>query len=448
MPKSLSIECDFIAQPGAADAIEARTWADLRIRAGDICATRIFDRETEAARERIFIPAYPVARWIASNWWAIINEPARSENSAETGGLSGFANTGWAKRHCFRWADSGVMLPNLCIHADGGRLVADCRRDEATDHIRMPGYFTDDGRSSLSKSGSIAALETFVGNVLDRLSGLEEPEAVALRRDWAAIRQADPDEVAFCNAAGQLGLDPYYVEGWPTGLARFLEVLTEPEELRPAVDDLLEAEEPASVEASWTWVKTAMSSNGLVSSRRSAHGTVTTGSAWPSGRKAALTARAALPGGGSGRVDMSEAGHALTEGGFEVVDTDQLGSGPIWGVAGYRSVDRKAVFAGPLPWKSESQRFRAARALYMVLHGCGRGARLVTGALTWDQQASRAFAAEFLAPRGELADRVRDSRNPTAPRDLVEELSAQYDVSVQVIEHQLTNAGVKVGEVE
>jgi Zn-dependent peptidase ImmA (M78 family) len=65
--------------------------------------------------------------------------------------------------------------------------------------------------------------------------------------------------------------------------------------------------------------------------------------------------------------------------------------------------------------------------------------RLVTDAYSWDQKASRAFAAEFLAPQQALISRLAKS---TADRLTVRKLSMEFLASTYVIERQLENAGV------
>ena len=65
--------------------------------------------------------------------------------------------------------------------------------------------------------------------------------------------------------------------------------------------------------------------------------------------------------------------------------------------------------------------------------------RLVTDAYSWDQKASRAFAAELLAPQQALINRLsRISADPLT----VKELSTEFCASSYVIERQLENAGV------
>ena len=54
---------------------------------------------------------------------------------------------------------------------------------------------------------------------------------------------------------------------------------------------------------------------------------------------------------------------------------------------------------------------------------------------TWDQRASRAFAAEFLAPADAL---TRHVTGPVSFSD-IDELGDEYGVSSLVIEHQIEN---------
>lgn len=55
--------------------------------------------------------------------------------------------------------------------------------------------------------------------------------------------------------------------------------------------------------------------------------------------------------------------------------------------------------------------------------------------VVWSQRASRAFAAELLAPAEELAARATGR----VTYDQVAELASEFQVSQMVIEHQLTN---------
>jgi hypothetical protein len=99
------------------------------------------------------------------------------------------------------------------------------------------------------------------------------------------------------------------------------------------------------------------------------------------------------------------------------------------------------VSAGPAPPREDSQRFLIARSLYHALVTTGSSQRLVTDAFSWDQKASRAFAAELLAPRSALAERISPSGADSAA---IESLSREFKASTIVIEHQLENAGISL----
>lgn len=66
----------------------------------------------------------------------------------------------------------------------------------------------------------------------------------------------------------------------------------------------------------------------------------------------------------------------------------------------------------------------------------------MTRAHTWDQQATRAFAAELLAPQAALCERARRDMEPDERLELQQELASEFRVSTEVIRLQLRNAGV------
>jgi hypothetical protein len=104
------------------------------------------------------------------------------------------------------------------------------------------------------------------------------------------------------------------------------------------------------------------------------------------------------------------------------------------GLVGYARVSRRPTLLssnGSLP----ATRFRMARAAYFTSTGkLGKG-RLITQAVTRDQRAARAFAAEVLAPASALEARVRG----VVGESQVAELAEDFNVSPMLIEHQLRN---------
>src|SRR5260370_28570445 len=112
--KSLSIKCDPIDQPAALDPVEGRTWSALYIRVRGRTVTRIWDTKLQEERSLIYLPVFPLADWIVSNWWTLLNEPPPSAELAK------FSSTRlpWIKRHCLRSAESGLLLPLLYLFND------------------------------------------------------------------------------------------------------------------------------------------------------------------------------------------------------------------------------------------------------------------------------------------------------------------------------------------
>lgn len=84
-----------------------------------------------------------------------------------------------------------------------------------------------------------------------------------------------------------------------------------------------------------------------------------------------------------------------------------------------------------------SQRFLLARALHhrLYLTSAESPQRLLTRAFDWNQAASRAFAAELLAPRDALVSRVGEFPDQSQ----IDELSAEFQVEPNVISYQIQN---------
>jgi hypothetical protein len=90
----------------------------------------------------------------------------------------------------------------------------------------------------------------------------------------------------------------------------------------------------------------------------------------------------------------------------------------------------------------EHRRFGAGRAAYLAWVSEPNSRKLITGALTRDQQGSRQFAAEILVPQSILkqaADR-NGTLNYERPRDIASSRGAMPDVAAK----QADNAGIRV----
>ena len=98
---------------------------------------------------------------------------------------------------------------------------------------------------------------------------------------------------------------------------------------------------------------------------------------------------------------------------------------------------RLAVFDELLP----QQRFTAARAAFLGwAHGVN-GSHLITSAITRDQQASRAFAAELLAPVGYIRTKAT---NRVLSEYAIDEIARSLNAPAGAVRYQAKHAGIHV----
>jgi hypothetical protein len=433
----LSVECDPVDQPAATDPVERRTWCALCIRIGGRTVTRVWDRALQQERSFLYVPAFPIVDWIIVNWWVLLNEPSPTP---ELPRLSGF-HLPWIKRHCLRSADSASLLPSLYFFNDGRGIGLEWQADPRDTLPHMTGEFVDGNRDHLDSVATESALAEFVNTVLARVKDMADERVQGALATWHAIRNADSDEAKFCIAAGRLGMDPYDPAQMPDELAGFLETgLGDPEQ--PLVRDLTEAADPGSIADQWSWVQET--SNAFHLGRNPTSPSIAlpaiTGSPFRYGYELATRMREAaglapvqpLP----SVLDVAQrvAGAIL-----KTPDQNHVPGRNLRAIVGWQH-NREMVIAGPRPSRLDTQRFLDARGLYHGLFTTDSSQRLLTRAYTWDQQVSRAFAAELLAPRAALAARTPER----ADHATVEQLAHEFVVSTKVIENQLENAGVAI----
>jgi hypothetical protein len=100
----LDVEFDWLSPEGAAGPELRATWASLEIHVEGHPVTRVVDTEAKGVRDFVFVPLYPLAEWLALNWWFLFYE---QESSAR------LADPAFVRRHSFRFAGEGFALPAL-----------------------------------------------------------------------------------------------------------------------------------------------------------------------------------------------------------------------------------------------------------------------------------------------------------------------------------------------
>lgn len=412
--------------PGGARGEELRaTWASLLIWIGKDQVTELQDRQTTGVRTRIFLPLYPLAEWLADNWWFLKSEVARPVTSE---------SCDFDRRHNLRWAREGYVLPSLRFVTLGEDFEAEWQSREIADAgIR----FLSSGRAVLSGSVLDATLSNFVNAVVMRLDDKGLPRTT-LHDQWLAIQNADADEQEFCLAAARLGIDPYAIDDQLE--AKILDASSSipPEILNDFLSlasvDRLAAQESELASAAQEIVSDTDGVDAIVGVRRRAPSFTIGENPWESGYKFAEALRANLNGGTWKSDSLDDLAGYL---GIDQLDNcllpDKVRCRFLDAMTGLNQRKNPKFLIEKK--RKDSRQFAFCRALFEHLTSPHRFA-VVSGLRTDRQQMSRAFAAEFLAPNRMLRS---DLSGTVIGEDEIEDLAADYGVSTFVVSHQIKN---------
>ena len=438
MSKSLAFEWDPIDQPAAIDPLERLTWCALRIRVDHRLISRVYDRSIQSERTSLYVPLFPVAEWFVHHWWPLLNEVSPSEGLPRSPLSPGQMR--WIQRHCLRSADSSSMLPALYLFHDGRSAHAEWTADPSGSMPNMPAEFVSEGSEPIDTYAFSESAAEFINFCLDRVSLIDDPRVHRMRNRWQAIQSADAEERRFCEVVGTMGLDPYDRSQVTDDLARFLEekaAETGDELLR----DLTELASPAFIEPQWQWLEAVSNEFQLGPNLMQQPFAVPQENLSPPqfGYQLARKVRDAAKVNMNSPIDSMESLAAnIIQGPVRFEDRNHVPGEGLRAVVGCSS-SGEFVIAGPSPTRPDNRRFLRARGLYHALVTTQKSRRLVTDAFSWDQKASRAFAAELIAPQHALVKRI-----PTNVVDetLLKSLSREFNASTIVIEKQLQNAGI------
>ena len=438
MLKSLLLRSEPISQLAATDPLESQTWCSLRIQVGSRSVSRLWDKSLESERDALDVPAFPIAEWLIKNWWSLFNElcPVNSVHEHPSIDASWLS---WTRRHCLRAADSSLLLPKFYLYANGESLVAESHSDKPGSLPNMPGEFLNDGVELIDTNIADMALTQFITHTLNRVQGVESDRMSRAVGHWHAIQNADAQETEFCKLAGRMGLDPYDPDDLSESLASFFEAILADAD-QSLVRDLTEAAKPELVQVQWKWVQDASQEFRLGPRSVELPFGLPAGRYSPAeyGYKLACQVRTSVGQENSPIESIEKTASEALGRTFQVQHKNHLVGREIKAIVGQTDTGG-FVAAGPSRGRPSTQRFMNARSLFHVLGTSQSSRRLVTDAYSTDQQASRAFAAELLAPRNALLNRLSKS---VADPEAVQDLSKEFEVSTRVIELQLENAGV------
>ena len=195
MPR-LSFKTDWVAMDGIRGPELAATWATLEICVDDSIVTRVLDTRARTVRNFVYVPLYPFAEWLATNWWFLtseINSPAKDGDS------------GFRSRHALGAAREGYAFPTLQMFPQGGSTylawVPDSPPWTAVE-------FLGGGQAWIDSGEFRDSCANLIDRVIRRLLAVGV-DGTFLEEEWSAIQEADADEIEFCRTAARLGWDPY-----------------------------------------------------------------------------------------------------------------------------------------------------------------------------------------------------------------------------------------------
>ena len=406
----------------------AATWASLRIQAGSSTVTLALDERARTVREHVCVSLYPMAEWLASNWWFLTSEvesPIKHDDA------------GFRRRHSLAANREGYAYPDLHIFPLGSLIRLVWRRGSipwAKMRLLDAGELPIDGAEFREACGD------FVDGVVARLVclGIED---TLLQQEWDAVRAADAEEADFCRAAAGLGWDPYAIDDAKREqvhllAARFGNTLAE---AIPALNADRAVDGWAIIEQALEEARrrNTLRLGRLAPLQRRISGHDSARYPWQAGYELAQELRRELRLDGEPIPTMEALARALDDEAIDAATTQvPVEGGDAILVDGLvtSGEDDAPAFAFR-PRGEEGRRFHFCRAIAEVLWR-PRANALLTPAHTERQQCNRAFAAEFLAPSAGLRQRVRRT---ALDEDDVSELATEFGVSSLVIAHQLAN---------
>lgn len=415
---------------GRASELDA-TMARLEIELGDKLITR-FKGDYEPSSDAIEIPLYGIAEWIAENWWSLLWEPRKNEDARE--------GRDFSFRHSLMAAQQGFALPNMTIISSGNSIHLRARARHAPfADVR----FVNGADAFIPRADVERALKSFVSDVVGQLQKADIHDT-DLQDDWNLITNTAGDQELFCKSVGALGISPYAAsDALANKLAEYLKALGE-----ELLFDLCLASSKFDLHDSAANAVLAKQAAELcdpadleVFSKIDPPSDNFDGRAWQVGVEAARRFREKLnikhddPQGGNKFFELLSI-NVRNNNGSPQLDAE---SAPVLGV----SVKEGSKARISLLQRKESQRrFTAARGAYLAWTSREESSsRLLTWAVTRDQQASRAFAAEITAPRAFLREVLR-KKDGLSMREKIEKAAGILSIGDDVVNKQALNNGI------
>jgi hypothetical protein len=433
--RGFRIDVEWDSAPGVATPEFAATWARLAIWIGSQSATTVED-SAGSYRRSVYTSVYPLAEWIAFNWWSLISEVRPSALPVSLWSWANVADHEWLRRHNLRSVGSGMPWPDLTVVSEGAAARVVWRGGPGL--ANQPVTFLSSGDAYLPSLQLVEQLSSFVDQVIDRL---EEAEVfdTPLAKEWQALRETADEEAEFDRAAARLGLDPYTM---PTQAQEDLVSISE--ELQPHVlDEFLDSADPTNLNSAVRWLQQARNKASSLSN-------VTTQSVvgqwrdilrqqdvradrpWTRGYQAAREVRRILNLQPTDFLNMDD---------FVKKTTLSGQAAGLEGLARLSQAERLILVLPSGVRTNPSIRFAQARSLGLLLIS-SEDEHLLDPASTDLSKESRAFAAEFLAPISGIQQYL--STLPAITDVAFEAVAARFRTSSLLVRRQYENQSSEV----
>jgi hypothetical protein len=429
--KQLDIHRDSWLEAALDDPDESRAFARVRISVGEANLTRNLSARGGGTSDAINVSLLPLAQAIARNWWPLLYEPFRS------GGGDAFR-----ARHRLDVPMHGYIFPKIALCSGGNDTLLTAWVQSPQEHSRIE-FLTPAsiGPEVLARDQVEDTLIDMLEAVMDRLD-VKGPAYQDLATAWGRIQTSigDSDEFAYCKVAGKLGVDPYdpatpdltaFTSQVPDSVFEDISDVAFIEELLPTTNWLASVKEVCHRAP-----QVDISAFGVFPDDQ-LHTF-----AWEVGRHAADVLRQNT---GAGADTESPRKHLEEVFGSILLRQSASFSEAPASIAALISRNDTLASIATVARSAREQRFKVCTAAYIGWAGISGEDRLATAAFTRHQQASRAFAAELLAPRNYLQGRA-----PTHgfTSDQIESIAGELICPNETVVWQAHHAGIPLRGVE
>jgi hypothetical protein len=408
---------------------EGSSLTRLRIRAGETLVTRNYSKRGGGESEAVNVSMLPLANFLANTWWPLLYEPLRP-----------YFTRSFQARHRLDTGMRGYSFPAMALCSAGENAIALDWVSLENPHSTISFVAPSPAEPiQLDRNATEIALMDLVQATLERVP-TTSPERQALYDNWNRVVESlnDPDERSYCVIAGRLGLDPYDPDG--PNLEQFASGLRD-----ELFADVSEAAEVSELESTTAWLRDAVARMAMFSEVDvSQFGPPPVDDllhpAWATGEASALAVRVNT--GHRNEHPRMTVDNLL---GDVVHRARELGRrGPETVTAVFKRSDDNARIV-TVSKTARQRRFRACSAAYLAWTAQPGEERAATVALTRRQQASRAFAAEMVAPQDVLIERAGNSGFDS---DDLEALASEFVCPFATVMWQAHRAGIRLRGVD